>query len=48
MPSVVRVREWYKQSFVELRRSKAPIDVDTEQVGSVLMILASRARSERQ
>ena len=34
MPSVVRVREWYEQSFVELRRSQQPVDAATEQVGT--------------
>ena len=28
MPSVQRVREWYIQSFVEIRRSKLPVDVE--------------------
>ena len=31
MPSVVRVREWYEQSFVEIRRSQQPVDAATEQ-----------------
>jgi len=30
MPSVQRVREWYIQSFVELRRASPPVDVETE------------------
>ena len=30
MPSVQRVREWYIQSFVELRRSRMPVDVESE------------------
>lgn len=32
MPSVVRVREWYEQSFVEIRRSQNPVDVEKEKV----------------
>ncbi|KAL1512086.1 hypothetical protein AB1Y20_005358 [Prymnesium parvum] len=31
MPSVVRVREWYEQSFVEIRRSRPPVDAEGEQ-----------------
>mmetsp|Transcript_18072 Transcript_18072/g.46329 ORF Transcript_18072/g.46329 Transcript_18072/m.46329 type:complete len:303 (-) Transcript_18072:168-1076(-) len=31
MPSVVRVREWYEQSFVEIRKSAQPIDLASEQ-----------------
>jgi len=30
MPSVIRVREWYEQSFVEIRRSKKPVDAEGE------------------
>ena len=30
MPSVQRVREWYEQSFVEIRRSRQPVDAETE------------------
>ena len=30
MPSVIRVREWYEQSFVEIRRSRQPVDAETE------------------
>lgn len=30
MPSVQRVREWYMQSFVDIRRSRAPVDPETE------------------
>lgn len=30
MPSVVLVREWYEQSFAELRRSPPPIDIESE------------------
>jgi hypothetical protein len=30
MPSVQRVREWYEQSFIEIRRSTPPTDVESE------------------
>lgn len=30
MPSVIRVREWYEQSFVEIRRARVPVDLETE------------------
>ena len=30
MPSVVLVREWYEQSFAEIRRSPPPIDIESE------------------
>ena len=30
MRSVQRVREWYEQSFVEIRRSRQPVDAETE------------------
>lgn len=30
MRSVQRVREWYEQSFVEIRRSRQPVDPETE------------------
>ena len=30
MPSVQRVREWYEQSFVDIRRSRMPTDVESE------------------
>lgn len=30
MRSVQRVREWYEQSFVEIRRSRQPIDAESE------------------
>jgi len=31
MPSVRRVREWYEQSFVEIRRSQQPVDLESEE-----------------
>jgi pyruvate dehydrogenase kinase 2/3/4 len=30
MPSVQRVREWYEQSFAEIRRSRPPVDMESE------------------
>jgi len=30
MPSVVKVREWYEQSFVEIRRARQPVDLESE------------------
>ena len=30
MKSVQRVRDWYEQSFVDIRRSRQPVDVETE------------------
>jgi len=37
MPSVQRVREWYIQSFVDLRRSRLPVDPETEAEFSQLL-----------
>jgi len=30
MPAVIRVREWYEQSFVDIRRARVPVDLETE------------------
>ena len=38
MPSVQRVREWYEQSFIQLRRARAVRDVETEEEFCSLLI----------
>ena len=30
MPAVIRVREWYEQSFEDIRRARVPVDLETE------------------
>ena len=41
MPAVIRVREWYEQSFEDIRRARVPVDLETEAADDVL------ARDER-
>ena len=45
MPSVQRVRTWYIQSFVEIRRSRMPIDPEVLYARAVCLLTSSPLRS---
>ena len=46
MPAVNRVREWYEQSFVDIRRARDPVDLETEdEFHRLLGKVAARRRS---